>query len=175
MEHPGRVVPAGGHIGGDEFRDVMSGVCAPVTIVTTTIDGRPHGATVSSFASLSLSPPMVSVALEERSSLLQAVLAAGRYGVVVLRDGQQDLASRFARRDVDRFDGTPWELDHGLPRLTSGGGWLVCELAEAVAGGDHMLLLGHVVHTRRASAPPLIYAHRTFGTHSSFAPASSAG
>ncbi len=35
-----------------EFRDLMSGVCAPVTVVTTTVEGAPYGATVSSFASL---------------------------------------------------------------------------------------------------------------------------
>jgi flavin reductase (DIM6/NTAB) family NADH-FMN oxidoreductase RutF len=35
-----------------EFRDLMAGVCAPVTVVTTRYRGRPFGATVSSFASL---------------------------------------------------------------------------------------------------------------------------
>ena len=34
-----------------QFRDLMAGVCAPVTIVTTMTNGVPHGATVSSFAS----------------------------------------------------------------------------------------------------------------------------
>jgi flavin reductase (DIM6/NTAB) family NADH-FMN oxidoreductase RutF len=30
------------------FRQLMAGVCAPVTVVTTTVDGVPYGATVSS-------------------------------------------------------------------------------------------------------------------------------
>ncbi len=34
------------------FRDLMAAVCAPVTVVTTSEDGQPYGATVSSFASL---------------------------------------------------------------------------------------------------------------------------
>lgn len=65
------------------FRDLMAGVCAPVTIVTTHDDG-PHGATVSAFASLSLRPPMVTVALDRASGVLARILATGRFGVNVL-------------------------------------------------------------------------------------------
>ena len=55
----------------DKFLNVMSGVCAPVTVVTATAaDGLPHGSTVSSFASLSLDPPLVSFALGRASGLL---------------------------------------------------------------------------------------------------------
>jgi flavin reductase (DIM6/NTAB) family NADH-FMN oxidoreductase RutF len=45
---------------------------------------------------------------------------------------------------------------------------VVCELRDVVAGGDHRLLLGHVTAASRAELPPLIYAHRTFGTHSHY-------
>ena len=51
-------------VGPQQFRDLMAGVCAPVTIVTTMDEGQPFGATVSAFASLSLDPPMVTVALD---------------------------------------------------------------------------------------------------------------
>ena len=53
-----------------QFRDLMAGVCAPVTVVTTMTNGVPRGATVSSFASLSLNPPLVSVAFDRGSALL---------------------------------------------------------------------------------------------------------
>jgi flavin reductase (DIM6/NTAB) family NADH-FMN oxidoreductase RutF len=43
----------------EEFRAVMAGVATPVSVVSTVTDGRPHGTTVSAFASLSMSPPMV--------------------------------------------------------------------------------------------------------------------
>ncbi len=46
------------------FRDVMAGVCTPVTVVTALDGDRPHGTTVSAFASLSMAPPMVLVALD---------------------------------------------------------------------------------------------------------------
>ncbi|WP_218590203.1 hypothetical protein [Pseudonocardia oceani] len=31
----------------DTFREVMAGVCTPVSVVTVMVDGRPHGTTVS--------------------------------------------------------------------------------------------------------------------------------
>jgi flavin reductase (DIM6/NTAB) family NADH-FMN oxidoreductase RutF len=150
------------------FRDLMAAVAAPVTVVTTMEGGRPYGATVSSFASLSLEPPLITVAFDNRSSVLARVLSARTFGVNLLGCAQADLAVLFARRDVDRFAGTDWHADHGLPRLAGAAGWVVCELRDVAAGGDHRLLLGHVTAASRAELPPLIYAHRTFGTHSRY-------
>jgi flavin reductase (DIM6/NTAB) family NADH-FMN oxidoreductase RutF len=66
------------------FRDVMSSVCSPVSVVTTHLDGEPFGTTVSAFASLSMSPPMVLVCLDESSDLLAAVRRTDRFGLNVL-------------------------------------------------------------------------------------------
>lgn len=150
------------------FRDLMAAVCAPVTVVTTRHDDVPHGATVSSFASLSLEPPLITVAFDHRSSMLGHMLAAGRFGVNLLGLDQDDLAMLFAPRGVDRFATTAWHYAGDLPRLDGAAGWLVCELYDSVPGGDHQLLFGHVTAASRAELPPLVYAHRTFGTHSRY-------
>lgn len=150
------------------FRDMMAGVCAPVTVVTTVSNGTPVGATVSSFASLSLAPPLVTVAFDRNSRVLGRIRAEGRFGVNLLGHAQQELAVLFATRDVDRFAAADWHFDDGLPRLDGAAGWLACDLYEAVEGGDHIILLGHVVGASRAELPPLVYAYRTFGTHSHY-------
>jgi flavin reductase (DIM6/NTAB) family NADH-FMN oxidoreductase RutF len=154
-----------------QFRDLMAGVCSPVTVVTTAAaDGTPHGATVSSFASLSLDPPLVSVAFARDSRLLGRIQSAGRFGVNILGQDQDDLAVRFARRAGDRFAVTPWFAEDGLPRLADAPGWMTCDLCQTVQAGDHLLLFGQVCSaSTRPGLPPLVYAHRTFGTHSRFA------
>jgi flavin reductase (DIM6/NTAB) family NADH-FMN oxidoreductase RutF len=153
-----------------QFRDLMSGVCAPVTVVTTTVDGTAYGATVSSFASLSLDPPLVSVAFDRSSQLLRQIQAAGRFGVNILGQSQDELAVMFARRGVDRFAVTDWFAEDGLPRLADAPGWMVCDLHQTVEAGDHLLLFGLVRSaSSRVDLAPLVYAHRTFGTHSRFA------
>ena len=153
-----------------QFRDLMAGVCAPVTVVTTTVDGVPYGSTVSSFGSLSLDPPLVSAAFDRSSTLLGQILAAGRFGVNILGHAQAELAVTFARRGAERFAAADWHTDHGLPRLEGAAGWIVCDLHRCVEAGDHRLLFGLVrAGSARPDLPPLVYARRTFGTHSRFA------
>src|ERR1700684_157373 len=65
-------------IGEQGFRDLMAAVCAQVTIVTAA-EGGPFGTTVSAFASLSLRPPMITVALDRGSRPLRAVAAEGPF------------------------------------------------------------------------------------------------
>jgi flavin reductase (DIM6/NTAB) family NADH-FMN oxidoreductase RutF len=147
------------------FKQVMASVGAAVTIVTTFDRGTPHGTTVTAFASLSLHPPMVTTALSVNSALLPKIIGVGRFAVNVLAAPQEELASRFAQRGVDRFANVDWYLDCGLPRLAGCLGWLECDLARQVRGGDHILLLGSVTKAQR-SAPktPLIYVDRAFAT-----------
>jgi flavin reductase (DIM6/NTAB) family NADH-FMN oxidoreductase RutF len=146
----------------------MAGVCAPVAIVTTTDHAGAYGATVSSLASVSLRPPLVSIALECNSTLLARILDSRRFGVNVLGRAQDDLAIIFASRGVDRFHQVNWSMADGLPRLEGAVGWATCDLHQSVAAGDHLLLLGLVRHAASSPQPPLIYGHRTFGTHSQF-------
>jgi flavin reductase (DIM6/NTAB) family NADH-FMN oxidoreductase RutF len=89
--------------------------------------------------------------------------------VNVLSSADDQLAVRFARSGADRFADVDWWPAQGLPRLDCAVGWAACELQQVVEGGDHLLLVGLVVHAESRPAAPLVYGHRTFGTHSRFA------
>lgn len=149
----------------EKFLDVMGGVCTPVSVITSLEGGRPHGTTVSAFGSLSLRPPMVMVALDEQSELLSIIRRTRRFGVNILSRGQSELAMTFAGKGVSKFSGVDWTERSGLPALHSTAGWLACECADLVTGGDHTIVLGSVIGARPAVAPPLIYHRRLFGTH----------
>lgn len=148
------------------FREAMARVATPVSVVTSISDGRPHGTTVSAFASLSMTPPMVLVALDRGSELLALVQASGRFGVNLLGSDQSELAVAFAQKGgAGKFAGVPWELDSGLPRLAGALSWVACEVADLVSGGDHVIALGSVVGADAVDGPPLTYHSRVFGTH----------
>ncbi|SHN15019.1 flavin reductase family protein [Cryptosporangium aurantiacum] len=147
------------------FRDVMAEVCTPVSVITAMDGVRPHGTTVSAFASLSMAPPMVLVSLDRGSNLLAVVRTTRRFGVNILGREQHGLASAFARKGADKFDGVPWTLAHGLPRLGGAPGWLACDLEQLVPGGDHFVALGTVLDAETRPGRPLTYHSRAFGTH----------
>lgn len=148
-----------------EFRDVMARVCCPVSVVTTFDGHRPHGTTVSAFASLSLTPPMVLVSLDRDSDLLSLVRTTRLFAVNILSSGQADLALRFALKGADKFDGISWERDAGMPRLRGVCGWLSCTVSNLVDGGDHVVALSTVTAAQAGPGDPLTYHARTFGTH----------
>ncbi|WP_253828602.1 flavin reductase family protein [Prauserella aidingensis] len=164
---------------GERFRDVMAGVCTPVSVVTAvdpaaaaSLPGdspagtpRPHGTTVSAFASLSMEPPMVLAALDLRSDLLALLEPGTPFGVNVLGSDQSELAVRFAGKGRDKFDGVTWNLSGGVPRLEGVPGWLACRVDRLVEGGDHVIALGLVTAAERTDTPPLTYHAREFGTH----------
>lgn len=147
------------------FKESMAMVAGPVAVVTATADGTPHGTTVSSLASLSMSPAMITVALDNKSALLAIIRKSGVFGVNVLSADQQRAGARFASRDGDRFADTTWEFVDGLPHLPGSSAWLECEVSTEVPAGDHTLILGLVRACSASDAAPLVYSRRTFGTH----------
>lgn len=147
------------------FREAMAHVSAPVSIVTTTRDGVPYGSTVSAFASLSVHPPMVLLALDNRGSLIGHIRASGRLGLNVLSAGQEALARRFATPGLsNRFEGVEWADDNGLPRLAGTTDWLRCDRLVFEPGGDHTVLLATVSAADTSGLPALTYYLRRFGS-----------
>ncbi|MGY0499277.1 flavin reductase family protein [Nocardia sp. FBN12] len=157
-----------------QFKEAMARVTGPVAIVTANDHGVPHGTTVSSLASLSLAPAMITIALDNASVLLGVVRRTGSFGVNVLSAEQHETATRFAGRRDDRFADTAWEFADGLPYLPASCAWLHCQVAAEVPGGDHTLILGEVRDCTTSENTPLIYSHRAFGIRAALSPVAKA-
>ncbi|WNG86804.1 flavin reductase family protein [Mycobacterium sp. ITM-2016-00317] len=149
----------------DAFRDAMASVCTPVAVITAMDGQRPHGTTVSAFASLSMSPPSLLVSLDRGSDLLAIIQSSGSFGVNVLGHDQSHLAACFARKGREKFADVEWSLAGGVPRLTGAAGWFACDVAQAVEAADHVVVIGEVRVVESRSTAPLTYHDRTFGTH----------
>lgn len=148
------------------FLDVMRGVAASVTIVTTDGPGGRYGTTVSSFTSVSVAPPTVLVCLAHHSRIAAAVRANGRFAVNVLSSAMQEIAQRFAGRDdaavADRFDGVERQaVESGLPILAGATG-LVCRLDDLTTVATHDVCFGQVEAVHGGGQAPLAYLDRSF-------------
>ncbi|HZP14764.1 MAG TPA: flavin reductase family protein [Nocardioides sp.] len=147
------------------FRAAMSHVAAPVSIVTSIVDGTPWGTTVSAFASLSMDPPMLLISLQHDSGLLARISDGSILGVNVLSSTQSELALAFARKDRDRFTSTPWTLVDGAPQLQDIHAYVAVKVVRMVTGGDHVVVFGDVIDAATYETQPLTYHRRLFGTH----------
>ena len=146
------------------FRDVMAQWPSGVTVVTTLVDGAWHGMTASSFSSVSLDPPLVSVCLDRRLYSHGLISSSGVFGINVLAKDQAEVARVFAGMVPgveDRFAGESWTTaETGTPLLDSALGWLDCRVVHEYPGGDHTIFVGEVVagHAARRTAPLLFHS-----------------
>ena len=111
------------------FREVMAGVPTPVSVITSMGDGLPHGTTVSAFASLSMTPPMVLVSLDRDEQLLcvwEAAAGKRLYRLDLSDHGLNPgvLLSPDSRWLVIFGNGHPWKGSCEIP--TSPGGGMDC-------------------------------------------------
>ena len=127
-----------------------------VAFVTTEVDGTPLGLIVSSFAAVSLRPPLVSFAPSRDSITWQRMRHAGRFTVHVLAAEHGGFVRRAAPPGADRF-AEPDVLRNALAAIE-------CDLADEHAAGDHWIVVGRVRRVHFASdARPLVYFAGRFG------------
>lgn len=147
-----------------DFKQALMNFPGGVTVITAAdAAGRPVGATVSSFASLSLQPPLVVACLRLESRSVQAIRNSGAFAVHILAAGQADLARRFASDAADKFAGLAYEVsDRGVPYLRDCAR-LDCDLEDEYPGGDHSIVIGRVTAVHVVEGfEPLVYARRGF-------------
>jgi flavin reductase (DIM6/NTAB) family NADH-FMN oxidoreductase RutF len=146
-------------IGPDEFRRILGHFATGVTVVTTCdAESRPSGLTVSSFASLSLDPPLVLICVDHKSQTYPALRERGRFAVNVLNARQEALSRRFASTRLDKFDGVAHRLSPlGLPLLDGALAHIECVTVATHVEGDHTIFVGRVERATVAGGEPLLY------------------
>ncbi len=137
-----------------------------VAVLTSRQGERQHGMTISSFISVSLTPPLVLVSLAQDSRTHALVQASGLFAISILSVEQEAISNRFAGQipeEADRFAGLKTStLATGAPLLEGSLAWIDCRLTQHVPAGSHSLFIGKVVAVRTFSGAPLIYYNRRY-------------
>jgi len=149
------------------FRDALGCFATGVTIVTAFCpDGTPIGLTANSFTSVSLDPPLLLACIATSAGSAPFLREAERFAVNVLQIGQQPASNRFAGKGEDRFAATPWETgEYGTPVLTGSLSSFECARHAVHDGGDHFILVGHVLRAIfEPRRDPLLYFRGKYRT-----------
>ena len=135
-----------------------------VAAVAALIDGAPVGMAASSFTTVSLEPPLVSVCVAHTSTTWPVLRRAPRLGVNVLAAAQAAAGRQLAAKGVDRFAGLTWRATDGGAVIIDGvSGWFDVSIDNEIRAGDHNIIVLRVHdldgdHDRH----PLIFHASTF-------------
>ncbi|GJP29806.1 hypothetical protein CLOM_g19879 [Closterium sp. NIES-68] len=180
----------------ESMLDILRHIPAPVVIITAAYGEanddnlQVRGMTCSSFTSVSLEPPFISVCLRKNSLMMQVLERSAGFGVHLLNEENKQKAGDFAKpHDTGKgpFNEAagPWELvslrdymsevppNHaegqeeldavkGVPVLQESMAALVCYRKMSFDAGDHIILVGEVVATSAHDFHPLIYMNRHY-------------
>lgn len=155
----------------DAFRLAMRQTAQTVAIITIGDDRGPAfwgGMTVSSMTSVSMTPPMVLVCVNQEANLWPRLAVGGNIGVNILAAHQSELADLFARSlpPEQRFDPALWMVDgDGVPFLTDALGVVFGRIEQMISAGTHSIILCAVMGVQAdPTQKPLIYHDRSYKT-----------
>jgi flavin reductase (DIM6/NTAB) family NADH-FMN oxidoreductase RutF len=130
-----------------------------VVVVACQVPEGLRGVTVSSFAAVSLEPPLVLFCLDRELESEGLLREAGGFGISVLSDRQELLSQRFAAAAPlvdDAFTGAPYFVrESGAPLLEDAVAWFDCRPHATYEGGDHTIFVGRVVWAAENPRQPM--------------------
>jgi flavin reductase (DIM6/NTAB) family NADH-FMN oxidoreductase RutF len=152
------------------YKDILARWSSGVTIVTTVYENQWKGITVSSFSSVSLTPPLILICLGKKLYTHGLVRSSGVFAVNILTESQLALGKLFAGMHPDiknRFEGLNcFTAETGSPIIPDTLGWLDCKVVAHHDAGDHTIYIGEVLQVAasvRDDARPLLYHNRKWG------------
>ncbi len=149
-----------------EFRFALGNFPTGVTVITSvTGEGELLGATVNSFSSVSLDPPLVLFSLDRSAYSLDAYLNAGVFAVNILSRDQQDISNRFAKALEEKWGDVSYETwVTGSPILSDSIASFDCRLWNTYDGGDHVIFVGEVLKMScKDDDDPLVFFRGRYG------------
>lgn len=124
------------------LRSAFAAFPSGVTAVCALRDRQLVGMAASSFTSVSLHPPLVSVCIARTSTTWPLLRAGARLGVSVLADDQDALARQLATRTGDRFAGVRVTTQASDAVFVDNSClWLECTRYAELPAGDHQIAL----------------------------------
>ena len=147
----------------ETFRRIVGSF--PTGVVVVTAPG-PRGLTTNAVSAVSLDPPLLLVCVDRASRTLPAIREHGAFVVNYLAEGRAELATRFASKADDKFDGVSWEGSRtakGAPILRDDViAWAECSLHAGYEGGDHEIIVGRIEEGGTPGGAPLAYFRREY-------------
>lgn len=136
-----------------------------VALIAAEVDGRNEAMLANSFTTVSLDPPLVSMAFTHTSTTWPQLRQAKELGITILAEAHAVLVQQLSASGPARLDGIALDHPMGYARTLPGAAaTFVVRAHQYIPAGDHELVLFDVLkHQRDAQAAPLTYYNRHVG------------
>ncbi|MCZ4552451.1 flavin reductase (DIM6/NTAB) family NADH-FMN oxidoreductase RutF [Williamsia limnetica] len=125
-----------------ELRNIFGSFPSGVTALCAMVDDVPVGMAASSFASVSMDPPLVSICVQNESRTWKRLQNSTSLGISVFAEAQREECLRMSLKEGDRFARVEWEQSgRGAVHLKNAAATLTCRLHSVVPAGDHGIAL----------------------------------
>ena len=146
----------------ETFKELMKRFAAGVTLVTFNEKNTFGGLTVSSFCSLSMTPPLVLICIDRNIASHDSLKKISNFGVNICTSKQGKLAWDFANSNIDKNELikslNPDITDNGTPLLKDCLASMDCTIKEKYEGGDHTIFVGQIESGNfDENAEPMVY------------------
>jgi flavin reductase (DIM6/NTAB) family NADH-FMN oxidoreductase RutF len=150
-------------INSDLFKLTMSKYATGVTIISINKNNTYIGKTVNSFASLSLSPPLVLFSLDKKSSSLNYFKKSNFIGINILAKDQKKLSNHFSMKEPD-WDNAPYYLSNKkVPLIKNCVANIHCNKIKLINQGDHVIFICKVDSIKiNQKKRPLLYVNSKY-------------
>jgi 3-hydroxy-9,10-secoandrosta-1,3,5(10)-triene-9,17-dione monooxygenase reductase component len=149
------------------YRTVMGRLPTGVVAITgLDKEGEELGFIVGTFASLSLSPPLVTFSVAETSSTWPKIRRQQNFTANVLASDQTEVCRALSRKGPGKFDGLRHVTNSlGTPQLLGAIAWIDCVVQAEVVVGDHFVVVGSAMSMESADGEPLLFQAGEFGQY----------
>lgn len=148
-----------------ELRRAFSSFATGVTVITGLNSQRePVGITISSFNTVSLTPPLVLWSIGNQSDLKTCFAVGKKQLIHVLDESQKELALIFAKQIKKSISQIEHDIHaNGLLRLANCLAYFECETVAVHEGGDHQIIVARILSIGYdPNRQPLLFANSQF-------------
>ena len=161
-----RALPTNQDLDPRRLREVFGVFPSGVVAVAAQVEGTRVGLAASSFTSVSLDPPLVSLSVANTSKTWPTLRRAGHLGVTILADHHGQACRRLAGPVEHRFDDLSVTVtEDGALTLDDGLARFDCTIHDEVAAGDHVIVILRVRAVEHTdTSQPLVFHRSGFGS-----------
>ena len=147
------------------FRNAMGKFATGVTVITTQTKDDIHGMTANAFMSVSLTPKLITISVDNRANMLDKIKESKQFAVNILSDKQQDISMHFAGQTKEERE-IEFGFIEGIPVIQEALVSVVCDLDTSYVVGDHTLFIGRVIDIKTTEGDPLTFYCGRYGINS---------